>query len=109
MSDTGKSFVKLPARYRKGDVILVKSILKHPQHTGRGKDKETGKVIPALYITRVEVFYLGKLITSIDGKPSLSKDPFFAFKVRVADSGTLAIVWKDNRGAVYENSVEIKV
>lgn len=108
MAETGKALIKLPAGYKKGDVIQAQTICIHPQDTGYGKDKE-GKPIPAFHVTSVEVWYGEKRISDMEVHGAISKDPYISFKVRASHSAPLKVVWKDTKGNVFEQSAEIKV
>ena len=74
---------------KKGEVIEIKSLIKHPMETGLRKNKETGAFIPAHFI--------------------VSKDPFFSFFVRAEASGPLKMTWRDNKGQTFEKSIKITV
>ncbi|NPA52837.1 MAG: thiosulfate oxidation carrier complex protein SoxZ [Aquificae bacterium] len=104
-----KALVKIkPRRYKKGDIVTVATVIMHPMETGMRKDKKTGKVIPAHYITDVEVYYAGEKVTYMKTTSGLSANPFIAFNIKVDKEAPLKIVWKDNTGDVTEKVVKIK-
>lgn len=89
--------VKIRAKI-KGDVAQVKSLMPHPMETGTREDAE-GQKIPAHYIESVTCEHNGKVILTAEWGPSVSKDPYFAFKVPGAKSGdTIKVSWTDNLG-----------
>ncbi len=105
-----KAMIKLkPRRYKKGDIISVLTVIIHPMETGMRKDKKTGKVIPAHYITDVEVYYGDDRITYMKTTSGLSANPFIEFKLKVDKTAPLKVVWKDNKGDITEKVVQIKV
>ena len=59
----------------KGDLVEVKSLIKHPMETGLRKDKKTKEKIPAHYIQEVIVEANGKQVISCDWGGSISKNP----------------------------------
>jgi len=78
-----RAMVKIkPRRYKKGDIVTVATVIMHPMETGMRKDKKTGKVIPAHYITDVEVYYGDERVTYMKTTSGLSANPFIAFKLR---------------------------
>ncbi|VAX20066.1 hypothetical protein MNBD_NITROSPINAE01-671 [hydrothermal vent metagenome] len=108
MQTIGKSIIRLPGGMTKGSVAQVKSIILHPNDTGRMKDRDTGAIIPAYYVNRITVEYNGKIVYDVDPSPALSKDPYFAFSLNVGDGGTLKMRWTDNKGGVFEKSANVK-
>ncbi len=98
-----------PRRYKKGDIVTVSSVIMHPMHTGLVKDKKTGKIIPAHYITDIEVYYGDEKVTWMKVFPSVSANPFTSFKLKITKAAPLKIVWKDNKGEVTEKVIQIKV
>ena len=44
--------IKIRARV-KNDITTVKALINHTMETGLRKDRETGKIIPAHYITEI--------------------------------------------------------
>jgi len=97
-----------PRRYKVGDIVTVASIIMHPMYTGLQKDKKTGKIIPAQYVKKIEVFYGDEKITWMDLFPSVSANPFIAFNLKVTKAAPLKIVWTENDGKVTEKTIQIK-
>jgi sulfur-oxidizing protein SoxZ len=90
-----------PMRIRaiaQGDVTEVKILMKHDMETGLRKDSN-GKLIPAHFIQMVSVKYKDREVLSAQFGPSISKDPFLAFKFHGGVKGDKVVVsWVDNRG-----------
>ena len=92
------STIKVKTRIA-GDIAEVKTLMPHVMETGTRKDETTGEVVPAHYITEVSCEHNGKPVMKANWGPAVSKNPYFAFKVRGAKSGdTLKISWVDNLG-----------
>ncbi len=100
--------IRIPRVVKKGDVIPVKALIIHPMETGLRKDKNTGERIPAHYINEVTVFYGDTLVTRFDWSFAVSANPLITFHLKVDKAAPLRIIWKDNRGGVYEKTVQIK-
>ena len=86
---------KLRAKARKG-VIEIKAIIAHPMETGLRKKK--GKVIPANHLTNVTITKNGTTVINADMNGSISKDPFFKFKVEGNKGDEIMVSYVDNLG-----------
>jgi sulfur-oxidizing protein SoxZ len=94
---SSKIKVKIKAKL-KGDVVVVKCLISHPMETGMRKDKKTGKLIPANFISEVVAEVAGKQVFVANYNSSVSKDPYLAFKYKGAKADMIKITWKDNMG-----------
>ncbi len=104
----GESVIGIkPKKYKVGDSIRVRATIIYPQHTGFGKDKK-GRILPTLFIKKVQVYYIDKVIISMELTPYLSQNPFIEFKVKVTKAGLFKIVWTDNHGRKFVKSIKIK-
>jgi len=90
--------VKIRAKLA-GDVVTVKSLMRHPMETGNRKDSKTGELVPEHYITEVNCTYNGEHVMTANWGPSVSKNPYLSFDVKGGKAGdTVAINWVDNKG-----------
>ncbi len=81
-----------------GDKVDVRVLMAHEMETGQRKDAK-GAVVPAWFITNVTATNNGKVVLSAEWGPSVSKNPFLAFKFsggKVGDKVT--VTWTDNHG-----------
>lgn len=82
----------------KNGVTEVKILMNHEMETGQRKDA-SGAVIPAWFITEVSATLNGKPVMSAQWGPSVSKNPYFAFKIKGGQAGEkVSVTWVDNRG-----------
>ena len=91
--------MKIRAFLRDNGVTIVKAILYHPMETGMRKDKATGEVIPAHFITEVQVAHNGTNVLTCLWGTAVSKNPFLSFDItgtKVDD--TIQVSWVDNLG-----------
>ncbi len=105
----GRAIVRVPRRISKGQTFKIQMVITHPMETGFRKDKKTGKIIPAHYITKVEFYFNGNRVTTMHTGAGLSRNPYFAIKMRASESGTLTIKYEDNKGGKWQKSVKINV
>lgn len=71
----------------KDGVTEIKILMNHEMETGQRKDS-SGAVIPAWYINEVKVDLAGKTVMTAEWGPSVSKNPYLAFKVKGAKPAT---------------------
>lgn len=65
---------------------------------GRNRDESTGKLIPAHYIQELTIKHNDKIIISANLGGSISKDPYFAFRLKNSESGDkITVSWVDNQ------------
>jgi sulfur-oxidizing protein SoxZ len=107
MGDTiGEARIKVPDRISRGDLITVNSIVSHPMDTGFFRDVD-GDPIPAYFIKQVVVTYGGEEIARFDWTSGISRDPVVSFTLRADKEAPLTMVWTDNKGATFKQSVNI--
>ncbi|MBE9562621.1 MAG: thiosulfate oxidation carrier complex protein SoxZ [Proteobacteria bacterium] len=99
--------IRVKAKEKDG-ITEVKALIKHPMENGIRKDLETGALIPAHFIKEVECSFKGEVVTSAIWSGAVSKNPYWAFKIKGAVKGdSLTVTWKDNTGD--NDSKEAKV
>jgi sulfur-oxidizing protein SoxZ len=82
----------------KDGVTEVKVLVSHEMETGQRKDS-AGAVVPAWFITELSAKHNDKLVLSSEFGPSISKNPYLAFKFKGGAKGDKIVVsWKDNKG-----------
>ena len=82
----------------KDGVTEVKMLVSHEMETGQRKDS-AGAVVPAWFITELTARHGDKLVLSCEFGPSVSKNPYLAFKFKGGAKGDkITVSWKDNKG-----------
>jgi sulfur-oxidizing protein SoxZ len=102
----GEARIKVPDRINRGDLITVNSIVSHPMDTGFFRDME-GDPIPAYFIKEVVVTYGGHEVARFEWTSGISRDPVVSFTLKADREGPLTMVWIDNRGATFKQSINI--
>jgi sulfur-oxidizing protein SoxZ len=102
----GEARIRVPDRISRGDVITVNSIVSHPMDTGFFRDAE-GDPIPAYFIKLVVVTYGGEEVARFDWTSGVSRDPVVTFSLKAEKEAPLTMVWTDNKGATFKQSVNI--
>jgi sulfur-oxidizing protein SoxZ len=82
----------------KDGVTEIKILMSHEMETGQRKDAN-GTVIPAWFINEVTAKLDGKTVMQAQWGPSISKNPYLAFKVKGGKAGDkVSVTWVDNKG-----------
>ena len=99
---------KVPKQAGMGDLIEIKTLLRHPMHSGRMKDGE-GNTIPRKIIKQFIAKFNGDVIFSVDIEPSISSNPYIVFPFKVKESGTFNLLWQEDTGEEYSMEKTITV
>ena len=103
-----KPRVKVPKEVSIDEIIEIKTLIRHPMHSGRMKDNN-GQIIPRQIINSFSAKFNGKEIFQMDLEPSISTNPFIVFQYKVKESGTFDFEWIDDNGEKYYISKEMTV
>ncbi len=99
--------VKLKGKIKNG-VAEMKALMPHPMETGTRRDS-SGDLVQAHYIESVTCEHNGVVALKADWGPSVSKNPYFAFKFLNATSGDkVKVSWIDNRGETADKEITLK-
>ncbi len=91
------SSIKIRSK-RLDDKTQIRILIAHPMENGRNRDENTGKLIPAHYIQKLTIQHNDKVIVSANLGGSISKDPYFAFRLNNAQTGDkISVSWLDNQ------------
>lgn len=91
------SSIKIRSK-RSDEKTQIRTLISHPMENGRHRDKKTGELIPAHFIKKLTVKHNDQIIISANLGGSISKNPFFAFKLKKAQSGDkITITWLDSQ------------
>ncbi|MEQ9333929.1 thiosulfate oxidation carrier complex protein SoxZ [Thalassobaculum sp.] len=91
--------VSLPSEAKRGEIIEIKALIRHPMETGYRVDAR-GQRIPRHIVRRFEVAYDGEPVFAMDLTQGVAANPFVAFTTVATASGELVFTWEDDRGEV---------
>ena len=103
-----KPRVKVPKEVSIDEIVEIKTLIRHPMHSGRMKDND-GQIIPRQIINSFSAKFNGKEVFQMDLEPSISTNPFIVFQYKAKESGTFDFEWKDDNGEKYYISKEMIV
>jgi sulfur-oxidizing protein SoxZ len=76
----------------------IKLLLSHPMENGRNRDMN-GELIAAHFIRELTITLNDKTVVHTHLGGSMSKDPFFTFRLKKTLPGDrLSVSWRDNQG-----------
>lgn len=105
--DTSTRIV-VPKTAKRGEVIEIKTLIKHPMETGYRRDHR-GQVIPRHIIKRFVATYNGTVVFSADLTQGVAANPYLAFMTVAEESGEIVFEWTDDLGDTHTEKVEIIV
>ena len=102
----GDARIRIPDRITRGELITVNAIVAHPMDTGFYRTAD-GQPIPAFFIKDVVVTYGDEQVARFEWTSGISKDPIVSFTLKADKEASLTMVWTDNKGGIYKQSVHV--
>ena len=103
-----KPRVKVPKEVSIDEIVEIKTLIRHPMHSGRMKDAD-GQIIPRQIINFFSAKFNGKDVFKMDLEPSISTNPYIVFQYKAKESGTFDFEWTDDSGEKYSISKKMAV
>ena len=103
-----KPRVKVPKEVSVDEIVEIKTLIRHPMHSGRMKDAD-GQIIPRQIINSFSAKFNGKEVFQMDLEPSISTNPYIVFQYKAKESGKFDFEWIDDNGEVYSISKDMVV
>jgi sulfur-oxidizing protein SoxZ len=108
INDIGEARIRVPDQIKRDDLITVNAIISHPMDTGFFRTAD-GDPIPAYFIKQVVVTYGTQEIARFEWTSGISRDPVVSFTLKADKEAPLTMVWTDNKGASFKQSVSIRL
>ena len=100
--------MKVKAKAKKG-FTSVKMMAKHIMESGQRKDKNSGELIPAMFLQEISVKHAGNTVFTGNLGTAISKNPYLAFQFEGGVKGDeLSITWLENTGKTGTETAAIK-
>lgn len=100
--------INLPSNARRGEVIEIRTLIRHPMETGFRPGAD-GRVQPRDIIQRFSCHYNGELVFSAELYSAVAANPYLAFHTVATESGTLSFHWEGDHGFTQTESASITV
>lgn len=104
----GAGILRVPKEAKKGEIVRVQMVITHPMSPPR-KDPQTGQEVPPHTLTKLDLLFNDKLVSTINMGAGVSANPFIALTLKADESGVVKIVYEDNKGGKWERTADIKV
>lgn len=89
--------IKIPDTIKAGDIIEVKTLVRHIMETGNRHDKN-GEQIPRDIINSFTAKFDGRDVFRAEFGPGISANPYLSFQMRVPGPGVIEVTWVDDHG-----------
>jgi sulfur-oxidizing protein SoxZ len=89
--------IAVPETARSGEIIEVKTLIRHPMETGYRRD-HLGQPIPRDIIIKFTVTYNGTQVFAADLSQGIAANPFIAFTTVAMETGEFVATWSDLAG-----------
>ena len=103
-----RALINVPKRVKRGEAFDVKLLISHPMESGQRRDA-MGQAIPRDIINSFVCTYNDEEVLRADLFPAIAANPFLSFAVIARESGTLAMTFTDDHGAVQTETASITV
>ncbi|HRK18924.1 MAG TPA: thiosulfate oxidation carrier complex protein SoxZ [Hyphomicrobiaceae bacterium] len=89
--------IVMPETARKGEVIEIRTLIRHEMETGHRRD-HTGKPVPRDIVHTFTVTYAGDEVFRTELFPGVAANPYIAFTTVAVATGDLEFTWLDDQG-----------
>ena len=100
--------LNLPRSARQGEVIEIRTLIRHPMETGYRPDAN-GELVPRDIIRRFTCTYDGEVVFSAELSPAIAANPFLSFTTVATASGALVFTWEGDNGFAQSETRQISV
>lgn len=105
---TDQPRIRLPRTAKKGEVIVIRTLVSHVMESGQRKDAN-GRVIPRNIINRFACTFNGRPVFACEIEPAIAANPYIEFSARVEESGAFHFTWTADDGKVISATERIAV
>ena len=92
-----KPRIKIPERVTTGEIIEIKTLIRHVMETGNRKEPD-GTVIPRNIIHTFRASFDGSTVFAADWGSGIAANPYVAFTFKVPGPGTFQFTWISDTG-----------
>lgn len=102
------AMISIPDAIGEGEVFEVRVLIRHPMETGFRPGPD-GVLLPRHIITDLACYYGGEQVFRAEFFPAVAANPYLAFHLRATESGTIELVWHDDRGGEFRQSEAVTI
>lgn len=99
--------ITLPERARRGEVVTVRVLVRHPME--RAIDAPGLTPMPRRILHTMRVTYAGAEVLRMDLSQGISANPYVEFDTVAVETGDLVFTWEEDGGATYRREARLVV
>lgn len=99
--------ITLPESARRGEVVTVRVIVRHPME--RGFDGPGLTPLPRKILHTLRVTYAGEEVFRMGMSPGITANPYVEFTTLAIATGEMVFEWQEDGGAVYRREARLIV
>jgi sulfur-oxidizing protein SoxZ len=107
MSEPITARITLPGEARRGEVITVRVLVRHPME--RAVDAEGLTPLPRKILHTMRVTYAGAEIFRAALSSGIAANPYIEFTTLAVETGPMIFEWEEDGGAVYRREARLAV
>jgi sulfur-oxidizing protein SoxZ len=99
--------ITLPESARRGEVVNVRVIVRHPME--RGFDGPGLTPLPRRILHTLRVTYAGEEVFRMALSPGITANPYVEFTTIAVETGEMVFEWQEDGGVVYRREARLVV
>ena len=99
--------ITLPESARRGEVVTVRVLVRHPME--RGFDGPGLTPLPRRILHTMRVTYAGEEVFRMALSSGIAANPYVEFTTVATETGDLVFEWQEDGGAVYRREARLLV
>ncbi|PWS37760.1 thiosulfate oxidation carrier complex protein SoxZ [Falsiroseomonas bella] len=99
--------ITLPESAKKGEVVPVRVIVRHPME--RAVDAPGLRPVPRRILHTLRVTYAGAEVFRMEMSPGIAANPYVEFTTVAVETGPMVFEWEEDGGAVYRREAQLVV
>jgi sulfur-oxidizing protein SoxZ len=99
--------ITLPESVKKGEVVPVRVIVRHPMD--RAVDAPGLRPVPRRILHTLRVTYAGAEVFRMEMSPGIAANPYVEFTTVAVETGPMVFEWEEDGGAIYRREAQLVV
>lgn len=107
MSGSITARITLPETARRGEIVTVRVIVRHPME--RGFETPGLTPLPRRILHTMRVTYAGEEVFRVALSPGIAANPYVEFTTLAVETGAMVFEWEEDGGAIYRREARLVV
>jgi len=100
--------IDMPTTAKIGEVIQIKTKIRHPMETGWRKSND-GQTVPRNRLTQFSCSFEGETIINAQYDSGVASDPYLLFYAKVTKAGLFDFRWEGDNNQVIHSQVALNI